>query len=197
MVVGITGASGSGKSIIAEKLREKLNSKIVDADQIARKLAEKGNIYYAEIVKYFGIGILDEQVEIDRRKLAEIVYEDKEKMAKLNQLTKDYVAKEIRSEALELEKRNIVIIDVPLLVESGLNSICNIVISAIADEEAKLERICSRDKIDINFARKRLSIQPKDSFYINNSDYIIKNNGADDLEEQIEEIVDCIKHGKN
>jgi len=197
MVVGITGASGSGKSIIAEKLREKLNSKIVDADQIARKLAEKGNIYYAEIVKYFGIGILDEQVEIDRRKLAEIVYEDKEKMTKLNQLTKDYVAKEIQSEALELEKQNTVIIDVPLLIESGLNNICDVIISVRAGEKAKLERICSRDKIDIEFAKKRLRIQPEDSFYINNSDYIIKNNGADDLEEQIEEIVDCIKHGKN
>ena len=193
MIIGVTGASGSGKSIVSKKLKESLNAKIVDADKIAKSLAQKGNKYYEQIIEYFGEGILNEEKEINRKRLAEIVYEDRDKLSKLNEITKEYVVDKIKEEAM---KEEMTILDVPLLIESGLNNICDIVISVIANEDVKLKRICERDDIDADIAKKRLGIQPKDDFYIEHSDYIVRNNG-ESLEEQIKEIITCIKLGKN
>jgi dephospho-CoA kinase len=191
MIIGITGSSGSGKTIVSNMLKEKLNCSLVDADSVAKELAQKGNSYYKEIVKYFGENILDKEKEINRKALANIIYEDSKKREKLNELTNIYVADKIAETAINLEKEGLVIIDVPRLFESGLNKICNIVISVLAEEKIKLERICKRDNIDINLAQKRLGIQQEDNFYIKNSGYVINNNN-ENIEETVEELASKI-----
>ena len=197
MIIGVTGTSGAGKSKISELLKNKLEAVVVDADKIAKEMSQKQKAYYDAIVSFFGIDILRADEEINRKKLAQMVYEDSAKMQKLNELTNAYVVKEIEEKALMLEKERTVILDVPRLVESGLDNICDFTIAVLADEAVKLERICARDNVDAELAKKRLTIQPKDAFYLENVDYIIKNNG-EDLEEQINEWRKiCIKHGKN
>lgn len=172
-------------------LKEKLSCKLVNADSAAKELSQKGNKYYKEIVKYFGDSILDEEKEINRKMLAEIIYEDSIKREKLNDLTNIYVADKIAGLAINLEKEGLVIIDVPRLFESGLDKICNVVISVLAEENIKLERICKRDNIDIELAKKRLGIQQEDDFYIKNSTYIIKNNN-ENIEEEVENLASKI-----
>jgi len=192
MIIGITGSSGSGKTTISNILKEKLNCNLVNADYIAREMSRKNNKYYEDIVAYFGNEILDENGEIHRKSLAKIIYEDDVKREKLNAITNIHVAEAIKQEAFALLKdNNVVIIDVPRLIESGLNIICDIIVSVLANEDIKLERICNRDGIDIEMARKRVKIQPKDSFYINNSNYIITTND-EETETQIENIVNDI-----
>ena len=79
MVIGITGSSGAGKSTICEVLEIRYNVKVINADKIAKKLSKKGTNYINDIVAKFGTDILDEEGELKRRKLAEIIYNDEAK----------------------------------------------------------------------------------------------------------------------
>lgn len=192
MIIGITGNSGSGKTIISKILAEKINAKIIDADKIAKEMTSNKTEYLKEIIKIFGQEILEDD-KLNRKKLAEIIYKNKIKKHQLNKLTYKYVAKEIQKEVFSEAGKN-VIIDAPLLFESGLNKICEINIAVIAKKSIKIERICKRDKIEIETAKARLAIQRKEKYYTRKADYVLENNGK--IEEiNLEEI--CTKIGKN
>ena len=141
-----------------------------------------------EIIKEFSEAILLENGQINRKKLANIIFTNNEKRERLNSLTFKYVVEEIKKR-ISLTKNETVIIDAPLLIESKLNEICDIVISVIADENVKIQRICKRDNIDENLAKARISAQPNNDFYIKNSDLVIVNNDDSNIEENIS----CIK----
>lgn len=192
MVIGITGNSGSGKSEISKMLAKRIKAKIIDADSIVRTLSEPGNKYYEKIVELFGKEILQGE-KLNKKKLAEIIYSDQIKIEKLNNLTYKYVVEKIKAEVESIKTKN-VIIDAPLLFESGLDKICEFTIAVLVDREKKVERICNRDKISKKTAIARLNIQADDNFYTKKADYIIVNNGK--IEEiNMEEI--CIKIGMN
>jgi len=186
MIIGITGNSGSGKTSISKLLKEKLDADIINADEIVREMSMPGEVYYNEIIKTFGEDILLENGEINKTKLADIIFKSNEKRDVLNLLTFKYIVYEIKERA-SLSKSEIVIIDAPLLIESKLNEICDIVISVIADENIKLQRICVRDSIDENIALNRINAQPKNEFYIKNSNLVIINNNSN-LPKQVEGI---------
>lgn len=190
MIIGITGNSGTGKSEISKLLAEKINAKIINADEVVKELSENGNEYYEKIVKLFGSSILNNN-KLNKPQMAKIIYNNKEKREELNKLTYKYVVEEIKKRAKNSEYKNL-IIDAPLLFESGLNKICNITIGVIANIDNKIQRICKRDNIDEETALARLKIQQEDRFYIQKSDYIIKNNGKIN-EINLEEI--CTKIG--
>ena len=195
MIIGITGNSGTGKTSICKALEEnKINGItpfVIDADKIVRKMSAKGEEYYNQIINTFGKEILQENGELDRAKLASIVFLNKEKRELLNQITYKYVAKEIKKQAKESES-NFVIIDAPLLIESKLNEICDVVISVIADKETKLKRIIERDNLDEKTALDRLNAQKEDEFYIKNSNLVIVNNNNLNLENQVDKIKEVI-----
>lgn len=184
MIIGITGSSGSGKTTFSSILAQKLNYKLINADEIVKKLYNKDEEYYKEIVKTFGKDILNEQQEIIREKLAEIIFNNEAERAKINVLTFKYVVEEIKKQV-----ENNSIIDAPLLFESNLNTICDVTIAVIADERVKIERIINRDNIKEEKAKERLSAQPKDEFYIKNAEYIIYNNEDSKIEENIQDII--------
>ena len=183
MIIGITGNSGSGKTSISKLLKEKIDADIIDADEIVAQLSMPQKQYYKEIVKNFGEDILLNNEDI--------IFSDNSKRELLNLLTYKYVVQEIQNQVKE-SKNKITIIDAPLLIESKLNGICNIVISVIADEDIKIKRICARDNIDENSALNRIKAQPKNDFYINNSDYVIINNNNSNLEKQTMNIIELI-----
>lgn len=192
MIIGITGNSGSGKSEISKILAEKINAEIIDADNIVRMLSKPGNRYYEKIIELFGTEILEGK-NLNKKKMASIIYKDKNKREELNKLTYKYVVDEIKARAARIDNQN-VIIDAPLLFESELNKICKITIAVLAEENKKIERICKRDNIDVETAKERLRIQKNDQFYIEKADYILINNGIiKDID--MEEI--CTKIGKN
>ena len=169
-----------------------LNTYIIDVDEVVKEMSMPGEIYFKEIVKEFGQDILLENGEIDKAKLANIIFTDSEKRETLNSLTFKYVVEEI-TKRVKLNKNKTVIIDAPLLIESKLNKMCDIVISVIADEDIKIKRICKRDNIDENTAKKRIEAQPKNDFYIKNSNYVIVNNGDYDLKEIIDSIKEMLE----
>lgn len=192
MIIGITGNSGSGKSEISKILAKKINAKIINADIVVKELSEPGNEYYEKIIELFGDEILENNI-LNKRKMADIIYKNQKKREELNKLTYKYVVDEIKQRVKNEPSYNI-IIDAPLLFESGLDKICNFKISVLANTENKIKRICKRDNLEEKTAKARLNIQTKDEFYIAKSDYVIYNNGEID-EINLEEV--CIKIGKN
>lgn len=176
MIIGITGSSGAGKSTICEALKKNYKAKIINADKIAKKLSKKGTSYIIDIIKKFGKDIVDEEGELKRKKLAEIIYSDPKKREELNSCTFKYIKKEIKKEIEKINGDTIAVIDAPLLFESELNKICDKVIGVISKKEVQIERIVARDNIDYEQAEKRLAAQQTNEFYIKNCDDIIENN---------------------
>lgn len=187
-IIGITGSSGSGKSTVCKILNEKYNVKIIDADKIAKELLISGTEYYNDVISKFGIEITDGAGEIDRKKLADLIYNDDKKRKMLNNSTFHYVVKEIKSRVKEANNIDI-IIDAPLLFESKLDDICNFTIGVIAKESVQIERIIKRDSISKEQAYKRLKAQQTNDFYMSKCTEIIENNNEYiETEKQIEEI---------
>ena len=179
IIIGITGSSGSGKTTVSNFLSKKENTKVINADTVAKELTSQNTEYLREIQKKFGLDYFFKDGKLNRKKLANIIYSNKESLKDLNDITFTYVVKEIINRIKLIsqnENVNILIIDAPLLFESGLDKECNYTISIVADEDIKLERICKRDNLEINIAKARLNIQPKDEYYKEMSDYIIENN---------------------
>ena len=176
-IIGITGSSGSGKSTATKILSQELKAKVINADEIVKQMQEEGTKYYEKIVELFGKEILQKEGTLNRKKLAEMIFQDKSKREKLDKLTYKYVVEEIKKQ-VNIAKEEYIIIDAPLLIESKLNKICNIVIAIISDRQEQIKRICKRDNIEENKARLRLEAQKDNEFYKINADYIVENNGG-------------------
>lgn len=181
-IIGITGNSGSGKSYVSEfikkyYLEQNIKAEIIDADQVAKSMQNSESEYMRAIVREFGEDILEEG-KLNRKKLAKIVFSNNQEKEKLDRITQKYVVANIKEQIKSYREQGmvIIVIDVPLLFESGLNQECTITVGVIAPKEKKLERICKRDNITIEEAELRLNSQPNDEYYRNNCDYIIENN---------------------
>lgn len=191
-VIGITGSSGSGKTTVCKIIKKLYNSEILDVDKVAKELSNDVNSdYYREMVKLFGKECLLEDNMLNRKKIAEIIYQDEAKRESLNNLTFNYVVKKMKKDLSKIKDKDLVIIDAPLLYEAGVDKLCDKVIAIIAEKSNKVKRICLRDGIDELFAKKRLLIQNEDDFYINKADYVIYNNkDFKELEESIKKVLE-------
>ena len=198
MVIGITGSSGAGKSTICKMLKNEYKVKIINADKVAKKLSRKGTSYTIEIIEKFGKDIVDEEGEIRRKRLAELIYNDSEKRKKLNNCTFKYIKKEIEKLVKkEINTDNTVIIDAPLLFECELDKLCDKVIGIISKRELQIERIVARDNIDYETAEKRLNAQETNEFYVKKCNEIIENNNdIFKIEESVEKIAKKYKINK-
>lgn len=187
MILGITGSSGAGKSTVCEILERKYNSQTINADKIAKQLSKKGTKYLQEIVQNFGNDILLENEELDRRKLADIIYSDSNKRAKLNNITFKYIKNEIKKQIAKSDN-NIIVIDAPLLFEANLQEICDKTVAVISkDRDLQIQRIIKRDNIDKEHAVARLNAQHSNEFYMQNCNNTLINNET--LENQIEKLL--------
>lgn len=187
MILGITGSSGAGKSTVCEILERKYSSQTINADKIAKQLSKQGTSYLQEIVQNFGDDILLEDGELNRRKLANIIYSNPEKRDELNNITFKYIKDEIK-EQIAKSDNNIIAIDAPLLLEANLQEICDKTIAVISeDRDLQIKRIIKRDNTDKEHAIARLNAQHPNEFYIQNCDNTLINDET--LEQQIEKLL--------
>lgn len=194
-IIGLTGGTGSGKSVVSKFLAKK-GAYIIDADDIGHNIILNGKPAYDELVKYFGTGILDSNGEIARKKLGAMVFQNgKEKLDFLNKCTHKYIYKEIKNRIRQAksENRKAAIIDAPLLLEGNFKTLCNEIWVVYAKEEVRLKRIMARDGIDEAHGRNRISSQRKWEDYKKYADVIIDNSVAiEDVEKQVDELFDIV-----
>ncbi len=182
-IIGLTGNSGSGKSTVADILKNE-GGYIIDADKIAHENMKLKGCAYSEIISYFGNDILDSDKNIDRKKLGNIVFNNKNKLNKLNEITHKYIIEKIENEIkknVDSKEYKFVVIDAPLLIETGLNNKVDSVWVVYADFEKRVKRIMIRDNITEEEVKRRFENQldfEKQKVY---ADEIILNNDFNDI----------------
>lgn len=191
-IIGITGGSGTGKSYISGILR-KDGIPVFDADKIGHEIFRENLNCKNEIIEYFGKDVMT-NLEIDRKKLGKIVFSDREKLAKLNEISHKYILESIYNK-IDLSKAEICAADGALLIESGMK--CDVMIGVLAAYDIRLKRIMLRDGIDEKAARRRLDAQKDDDFYRENCDFVICNNSGEPDIQKIEDIIKGLKNEKN
>ena len=192
-IIGLTGGTGSGKGYVSERLKAR-KAYVIDADAVAHEIIEKGRPAYKEIVDYFGSEILDEDGNIFRRKLGNIVFSDKDKLAFLNSCTHKYINMEIMRIIEEVKPQtnvySAIIIDAPLLAEAGLVDICDDIWVVYADSEVRVKRIMERDSIREEQARNRIASQRSWEEYKELGAVIIDNSSDDEnVERQLDALL--------
>ena len=174
-IVGITGLIASGKSTLSSYIKNK-GDKSVDADAISRDITKKDRIGYAKVIEEFGRDILSSNGEIDRAKLSNIVFNDKNALKKLNDTLHPLIFQEIDRQLDSYKDEKILFLDAPLLFEAKLDKKCDEIILVVCDEEVQISRIQKRDNKDYDSAKKIIDSQIAKEFKIEKSDYIIDNN---------------------
>ncbi|MCM1059398.1 MAG: dephospho-CoA kinase [Eubacterium sp.] len=198
-VIGLTGQSGAGKTTVCKVFDEK-GFAVINADKIARAVMEKGSPCLAEAAECFGNGILREDGSLDRQELADIVFSDREKLNQLNAISYPYITSEILKMINKYgdENKKYVLLDAPTLFESRADDFCDLIISVTAPEKLRAERIAERDGLNAEQIRDRFSSQHTEEFFINHSDFIIKNNrSVGELIEKAEEVAEKVKEYYN
>lgn len=189
-IIGITGNSGSGKSTISKLISKNYEAKIIDADKIAKEMTKNNGEYLQAIRQAFGNEVIKNN-ELDRKKLADIVFLNRAEKEKLDDLTFEYVVEKIKKE-LEANQNldyQYIILDVPLLFESKLDKLCDYTIGVIAPKTEKIKRICKRDKLSKEKALQRSNSQPNDEFFAKNCDIVINNRNKEETIKMVNEIM--------
>ena len=174
-IYGLTGMSGAGKTTVCEEF-SRSGFDIINCDMIAREVVEKDTPCLDEIKQKFGGEVITADGELDRKVMGNIVFNDKAKLLLLNNTIYPYITYEV-IQRIERSDSGYVLLDAPTLFESGIDYICDCVVSVICDREVSLKRIMARDGIDKNAAESRLKSQHEAEFYKSRSDFCIENNG--------------------
>lgn len=192
-VIGLTGGIGSGKSLVAKIMKEKYSAYILNTDGIAKEQMDPGGASYQEVIDFFGPSILAQDGSIDRRKLSAIVFEDKDKRRKINEITHPKVLVEVQQEIDNHRMRQDIpylMIETALMIESGYDFVCDEVWYVYAPEEQrrswlKKERNYSDEKIDAIFES-----QCKSDAFRSKFPKVIENVGdVEIIKQQIEKLL--------
>jgi dephospho-CoA kinase len=178
VIVGLTGGLASGKDLVAAYLKE-FGAEIIDADTIAREIIEPGDAAYNDIVRTFDEKVVKKDGRIDRAALGEIVFSDRALLKKLNDIMLPRIIEEEkrRIEALHKENREaIIVINAPLLIESGHYREMDRVIVVDIDEELQIER-AGQKGYTREAARARMKCQITREKRLRSADFIIDNSG--------------------
>lgn len=176
IVIGLTGGIGSGKSSVSHFYQSK-NIPIICADKITHELLDTSQVK-TELVKIFDESILNHN-KIDRKKLGQIVFSHPEKLTSLNKLMHPLVESEIKEKISFYKKKSqsdFIILDIPLLFETGMNSMCDYTLLIYVPKDIQIERIKSRDLLDDQEIMKRIDSQMSIENKKKLADFIIDNS---------------------
>lgn len=177
--IGLTGSVATGKTTVSNMIQH-AGIPLVDADIAARKVVEPGTEGLKEIVAYFGEEILLADGTLDRAKLGEIIFKDKEKREKLNEITHPRV-KDYMLEARERFFRageELVFFDIPLLFESHLESLVDQIVVVWTTPETELKRLMERNNLTKEDALRRIESQMGIDEKARKADFVIDNNDS-------------------
>jgi dephospho-CoA kinase len=186
-VVGLTGGIGSGKTTIANQFIA-LDVDVIDADVIARDVVAPGLPAYKAIVDYFGSTIVSDTQQLDRTKLRQLVFDDNEKKAWLNNLLHPIIREEMIHQCQQATSIYC-LLAIPLLVENRLFSLVDQVLVVDIDETLQLERAATRDNAKREEIKKIMASQVSREERLKHATQIINNNGtSDDIALQVDKL---------
>ena len=179
MRVGLTGGIGSGKSTVVEMLAD-MGAAVVDADEIARRVVASGSSVLARLAEKFGSDILLEDGTLDRALLAERAFVDERGTRRLNEITHPAIREQAERDISRAEQTSeIVVYEMPLLVESGQVSLVDVVVVVDVPESVQIDRAVRRgmDETDV---RQRMLRQASREQRLEAADAVIDNSGPYD-----------------
>ena len=186
MIIGVMGGVGSGKSTVLNYLENNYEANIIEADKVAKEVMLPGNDVYNEIVKTFPEVIVDNK--IDSKKLAEIVFNDKEQLEKLNSITHPGAVKEIISR-IKSSKKRIIVVESAILLGSGVEQYCDELWFVFCDRDTRIKRLMQTRGYSKEKCISVIESQPADEEYNKGADEFIDNSYS---EENTREQIDLI-----
>jgi dephospho-CoA kinase len=177
-VIGLTGGIASGKSMVASRLMQ-LGARIIDADLIARQLTEPGSEVLREISRMFGSQYLDEQGNLRRKALGNLIFSDPVQRERLDRLMQPRIREEISRQLIqaELEGAAVLVLVAPLLLEAGLEDLVDEVWVVALDRENQKKRLMQRDNLTEEQAEGRLASQSSLAEKLGKATRVIDNRG--------------------
>lgn len=191
VTIGLTGSIATGKSTISSMFSD-YDIPVIDADKISREVVEPGQEAYIKIVDHFGKGILNLDNTLNRAKLGDLIFTNDDKREQLNNIIHPAIRKEMLHQRDDLIKKNYkcVVLDIPLLFESGLTHFIDKIIVVYVDEKVQLERLMARNKYSQEEALKRMRSQMPVKEKAQLADGVINNNGSKyESKVQLEELL--------
>lgn len=195
--VGLTGGIASGKSTVAEILRN-LGYSVIDADVQAREVSQSGTPGFLEVVQTFGQEILAPSGELDRRKLGQVVFSDRQKREKLESILHPRIQASVKGQKARLEKegKTLAFYDVPLLFEKNLENQFDVTVAVCSSPEKQVERLKTRNSLSNEEIRHRLNSQLPMFEKEKRADMIIWNNGSlEELRKNVESFLREVSGG--
>lgn len=196
-IIGIVGGMGAGKSTVIALINEIQPVSYISADLIGHEILLKGGLAYDAIIEAFGQKILDENHEIVRRKLGQMVFGDEKKVRLLNEITHPLITKcviERISEAKRVAPGQHIILEAALLLESGLVDLTDVVVAVYADPDTRLKRVVAREGLEPQQILKRFKAQKEWEELKAASDYVIDNSiSLEHTKKQIRKLLQTIE----
>jgi dephospho-CoA kinase len=178
LLVGLTGGIGSGKSTVA-RLLERRGAVVIDADHLARQAVARGTSGFDLVVDTFGPGVLKPDGDLDRERLAAIIFADPERRAALEAIVHPEVARLFGERVDELRESGRVIVYVtPLLVELGLAPAFDVVVVVTASPHLRVSRVASDRDLSPEDVRARMAAQATDEQRMEVADVLVDNDGS-------------------
>jgi dephospho-CoA kinase len=188
LLVGLTGGIGSGKSTVSAMLAER-GAVVIDADVVAREVVEPGQPAYAAVVERFGPGVVAADGTLDRAAIAAIVFNDRDALKDLEAITHPAVgARMVELMQAQADTENVVVLDVPLLVEKGTYETAGTIVVDV-DPEIAVRRLVEQRGMSEGDARRRMAAQVSREERLAKADFVIPNDGS--LEELRAEVDRC------
>ncbi|WP_068786492.1 dephospho-CoA kinase [Paenibacillus phocaensis] len=189
MNIGLTGGIATGKSTVSRMLASR-GAAVIDADVIAREIMEPGHPVLAAVRERFGPAVLHPDGTLDRKQLGEIVFSHPEERKALEALTHPAIRSEMKRRLDELEEadpQRLVVADIPLLYESGLDPLYEEIMVVYVPRALQLSRLILRDGLSREAAEQRLSAQMDIELKKERADILIDNSGGlEETERQID-----------
>lgn len=189
-VIGLTGGIGSGKSTVSQMLAE-LGAIVIDADKVGHEVLKPNTEVWHEIVASFGEDILTPSGDIDRKKLASMVFRDASALARLNQIMhpRMYRIVEAQLDELKLQGTSVVVLEAPLLFEAGWTKLTDEVWVTVAPEATVLRRLKERSRLTESDAMVRIGSQLSQEERAKRADVVINTDCAlDELRARVKEL---------
>ena len=190
LVIGLTGGIGTGKTEVSRLLQE-LGAKVINADQVGHEAYTPHSEAWEEVVKAFGDGILQQNEEIDRRKLGSIVFADPEQLATLNGIMHPRMAAIVREKLVGLETRGVevAVVEAAVLFEAGWDTLVQEVWTTESPVESVVARLQERNGFEPNEIRKRIASQMSSAERSSRATEVVSNSEElPDLENTVKEI---------